>query len=95
MFPSTLATCWLHVTDDPAKEREVVTLLSGILRRSEDEVRTRLPIGSPARSADLFARYQAAGVERVLVWPVGDALEQIERLATDVIPALRTPGDAT
>jgi probable F420-dependent oxidoreductase len=89
-FPSTLATCWLYVTDDPASERAVVELLSRMLRRSEDEVRTRLPIGSPARCADLFAGYQAAGVGRVLVWPVGDELEQIERLAADVIPALPT-----
>src|SRR6478736_6311443 len=65
-FPSTLATCWLYVTDDPTKEQAVVELLSGMLRRSGDEVRARLPIGSPARCADLFARYQAAGVGRVL-----------------------------
>ncbi len=87
-FPSTLATCWMHVTDDTAKEQAVVEVLSKLLRRSEEEVRTRLPIGSPARCADLFARYQAAGVGRVLVWPVGDELEQIERLAAEVIPNL-------
>lgn len=85
-FPSTLATVWLYVTDDPAKERAVVARLSQMLRRSEEEVARRLPVGSPARCVDLFGRYQAAGVGRVLVWPVGDELEQIERVAADVIP---------
>jgi alkanesulfonate monooxygenase SsuD/methylene tetrahydromethanopterin reductase-like flavin-dependent oxidoreductase (luciferase family) len=64
-----------------------------MLRRSEDEVRARLPIGSPARCADLFARYQAAGVGRALLWPVGDELEQIERFAAEVIPAVQAARD--
>ena len=85
-FPSTLATTWLHVTDDPAKERAVVASLSRMLRRSEEEVATRLPIGSPGRCVDLLGRYQAAGLGRVLLWPVGDELRQIERVASEVIP---------
>ena len=91
-FPSTLATAWLYVTTDAAKERAVVAALSQMLRRSEDEVRTRLPIGSPDRCVDLLARYRAVGVGRVLVWPVGDELEQIERLAADVIPQVASAG---
>ena len=50
-------------------------------------------VTSPARCADLFARYQAAGVGRVLVWPVGDELEQVERFAAEVIPAVQAARD--
>ena len=82
----------MYVTTDAAKERAVVTRLSQMLRRSEDEVRTRLPVGSPDRCVDLFGRYQAAGMGRVLVWPVGDELEQLERLAADVMPQVAIAG---
>ena len=84
--PSTLATTWLYVTDDTTKERAVITRLSRMLRRSEEEVATRLPIGSPARCVDLLSRYREVGVARILLWPVGDEIEQVERVASDVIP---------
>ncbi len=90
-FPSTLATSWTYVTDDAAKERAVVARLSHMLRRTEEEVASRLPVGSVARCVDLFGRYQAAGMQRVLLWPVGDELEQIERVASDVIPQVHGP----
>ncbi len=79
----------MYLTDDATKEHEVVTRLSQMLRRSEEEVAHRLPVGSVARCVDLFGRYQAAGLQRVLLWPVGDELEQIERFASDVIPQVR------
>ena len=85
-FPSTLATSWMYLTDDATKEREVVARLSRMLRRSEEEVAHRLPVGSVARCVDLLGRYQAAGLQRVLLWPVDDELDQIERFASDVIP---------
>jgi alkanesulfonate monooxygenase SsuD/methylene tetrahydromethanopterin reductase-like flavin-dependent oxidoreductase (luciferase family) len=85
-FPTTLATTWMHVTDDVAQERDVVSRLSQMLRRPEEDVARRLPVGSPARCADLLGRYQEAGLQRVLLWPVGDEQEQLERLAADVIP---------
>lgn len=88
-FPSTLATSWMYLTDDATKEREVVARLSQMLRRSEEEVAHRLPVGSVARCVDLLGRYQAAGLQRVLLWPVDDELEQIERFASDVIPQVR------
>ena len=88
-FPTTMATTWLRVTDDDAEARSVVQLLSGMLRRPVDEVSDRLPVGSVARCVDLFGRYQAAGLQRILVWPVRDEVEQLERVAADVIPQIR------
>lgn len=87
-FPTTMATTWMHITDDAAQERAVIARLSEMLRRPEVDVARRLPIGSPARCVDLLARYQDVGLQRVLLWPVGNEQEQLERVASDVIPHL-------
>ena len=95
-FPTTLATTWLHVTDDSAQERDVTSRLSQMLRRPMEDVARRLPVGSPARCVDLLGRYQDAGLQRLLLWPVGDEQAQIERVAADVIPQLSAaPADRT
>jgi probable F420-dependent oxidoreductase len=88
-FPCTMATTWLCVTDDPAEARAANDQLSQMLRRPVDEVEGRLPIGSPAACVDLLGRYQAAGLQRILLWPVKDEVQQLERIALDVRPQLR------
>ena len=57
-----------------------------MLRRPIEEVVARLPIGSPASCLDLIGRYQEAGLQRVLVWPLKDEVAQLERLVMDVLP---------
>ena len=87
-FPTTMATTWCRVTRDDAEARSVIDRLSGMLHRSVDEVVDRLPVGPVARCVDLLGRYQEAGLQRVLLWPVGDEVEQLERVAREVIPQL-------
>src|SRR4029079_1304628 len=70
-FPSSMATTWLYVTDDEPEARGVTERLSRMLRRPVEELAGRLPIGSPATCLDLLGRYQRAGLQRVLPWPVG------------------------
>jgi alkanesulfonate monooxygenase SsuD/methylene tetrahydromethanopterin reductase-like flavin-dependent oxidoreductase (luciferase family) len=89
-FPSTLATTWLCITDDDAEERAVNERLSRMLHRPIEDVAGRLPIGSPAACVDLLGRYQASGLQRVLLWPMKDEVGQLERAAADVIPQLAT-----
>jgi alkanesulfonate monooxygenase SsuD/methylene tetrahydromethanopterin reductase-like flavin-dependent oxidoreductase (luciferase family) len=89
-FPTTMATTWLRVTDDHAEVRAVVERMSAMLRRSTDEIADRLPIGSVERIVDLFGRYEAAGLQRLLLWPIGNEVEQIERVAADVLPQIRS-----
>ncbi len=88
-FPSTMATTWLCVTDDPAEARAAIERLSRMLRRPVDEIEGQLPIGSPAACVDLLGRYQAAGLQRILLWPMQDEVDQLERIARDVRPQLR------
>jgi alkanesulfonate monooxygenase SsuD/methylene tetrahydromethanopterin reductase-like flavin-dependent oxidoreductase (luciferase family) len=88
-FHSTMATTWLCITDDEAEARAVNERLSHTLRRPIEEVAGRLPIGSSDACLDLLGRYQRAGVERVLLWPMKDDVEQLERVAADIIPQLK------
>src|SRR6478609_5033565 len=37
-FPNTLATMWLHITDDQSERREVLERLAGLLRRQPDQL---------------------------------------------------------
>ena len=90
MFANTMATTWLYVTDDDRDAREMNERLSEMLRRPVEEVAGRLPIGSPAACRDLLGRYQEAGLQRVLVWPMRNEVEQLERVAADVIPQIRS-----
>jgi probable F420-dependent oxidoreductase len=87
-FPCAMATTWLYVTDDRAQARSVVERLSRMLHRPVEEVAGRLPIGSPAACLDLLGRYQRAGLQRVLLWPVTDEVQQLERVGREIIPQL-------
>ncbi len=87
-FPCAMATTWLYITDDAVEARDVNQRLSQMLRRPIEEVAGRLPIGSPAACRDLLGRYQEAGLQRVLLWPVKDEVEQLERVASELLPQL-------
>jgi alkanesulfonate monooxygenase SsuD/methylene tetrahydromethanopterin reductase-like flavin-dependent oxidoreductase (luciferase family) len=88
-FPNTLATMWVHVTEDAAAAEAVLNdVLGPTLRRSPDEMRERLLVGPAGASADMLARYEAAGAQRILLWPVGEPLQQLERFHDTVLPRL-------
>ncbi len=93
-FPCTMATTWTYVTDDAAEARATNDRLSQMLRRPIEEIEGRLPIGSPAACVDLLGRYQAAGMQRIVFWPMGDEVRQLERLAAEVIPQLGRPASS-
>jgi alkanesulfonate monooxygenase SsuD/methylene tetrahydromethanopterin reductase-like flavin-dependent oxidoreductase (luciferase family) len=84
-FPSTMATTWLYITDHEREARAVFERLSQMLHRPIEDLVGRLPVGSPAACLDLLGRYRDAGLQRVLVWPMGDDLEQLERVAAEII----------
>ena len=87
-FPSTMATTWLYVTDDETEARAVYERLSQMLRRPIEDLLGRLPVGSPAACLELFGRYRDAGLQRVVVWPIRDEVEQLERIAAEIMPRL-------
>ncbi len=84
-FPNALVTMWLYITDDPSERAAILGRLAELLDRDPERLADLLPIGPPAHCAALVDRYRAAGVDRILFWPLGDELRQLDRLAHDVL----------
>ena len=92
-FPNGLATMWFHLTDDDDEaDRIVAERIVATINRPPDVLRDRLPVGPASRMIEKLIAFRAAGVQRVLVWPVTDEVEQLERFARLVIPSLTDRG---
>jgi alkanesulfonate monooxygenase SsuD/methylene tetrahydromethanopterin reductase-like flavin-dependent oxidoreductase (luciferase family) len=90
-FPDLIATMWCHVTDDRRLvDRLLHRLLGPLLGRDAEELRSQLPIGSAEHCIALLGRYAAAGAQQVLLWPIRDPIDQLERFAELVLPAVAT-----
>jgi probable F420-dependent oxidoreductase len=90
-FPNALATMMFRVEDDAAEARAALERwVAPALGRDPEELGDRLLVGPAEECAERLARYAAAGVQRVFLWPVGDALEQLELFSERVAPLLRS-----
>jgi len=87
-FGNGLATAWFYV-DDNAADDVLANRLAPAIGRPVEQLRERLPFGSAASVADRLLAFRDAGVRRVFMWPVGDEITQLHRLAEEVMPALR------
>jgi alkanesulfonate monooxygenase SsuD/methylene tetrahydromethanopterin reductase-like flavin-dependent oxidoreductase (luciferase family) len=88
-FPNALSTMWTFVTDDRQEARRVVEdLLAPMLRRPPEELASKLTVGPPDVCAEKLRAFQEAGAQRVLIWPVGDAIRQLEVFKTRVEPLI-------
>ncbi|MGZ4589794.1 MAG: LLM class flavin-dependent oxidoreductase [Actinomycetes bacterium] len=81
-FPDVIATMWLYVTDS-RREAELLRteVLAPTLNR-DPALLADLPIGSAEHCAEVLTRYADAGAREVLVWPIRDAIHQLERCMT-------------
>jgi alkanesulfonate monooxygenase SsuD/methylene tetrahydromethanopterin reductase-like flavin-dependent oxidoreductase (luciferase family) len=81
---------FFYVTEDGATaERIIRDVLSPALGRQEGELRRRLLVGSAEECAQKLAAYQAAGAQRVFLWPVEDELRQLAMFCEQVAPLSR------
>jgi probable F420-dependent oxidoreductase len=88
-FPNAMATMWFYISADMAEgERVLQERLVPRVRRDVDELRTRLSFGPADEFAAKLQALTDVGVQRVYLWPVVDEIEQLERFATAVRPAL-------
>ncbi|MDT7578680.1 MAG: hypothetical protein QOH17_5013 [Pseudonocardiales bacterium] len=92
IFPNALATTWLQVTDRAhAADHVYEDILAPMLNRPAHDLRAAgLPIGSAEECAQRITAYVQAGVQRVFLWPLGDEIEQLAALRTQVVPLLDT-----
>jgi alkanesulfonate monooxygenase SsuD/methylene tetrahydromethanopterin reductase-like flavin-dependent oxidoreductase (luciferase family) len=77
-FPNGIATMFFYVTDEPAEADEVLTFLSGVMKRPTVELRDRFLVGPAGDCIEKIRAYQDAGAQRILVWPVRDEIKQLE-----------------
>jgi alkanesulfonate monooxygenase SsuD/methylene tetrahydromethanopterin reductase-like flavin-dependent oxidoreductase (luciferase family) len=79
-LPSAIATTWLYVTEDRGvAERTVAEVLAPMLHRPAEALSSApLLIGPAEVCAERLAAFVAAGARRILVWPLGDELAQLE-----------------
>jgi alkanesulfonate monooxygenase SsuD/methylene tetrahydromethanopterin reductase-like flavin-dependent oxidoreductase (luciferase family) len=88
-FPNSIATLWMYVTEDRSKAEEILsTVLRPTVNRPLEELRERLPIGSPEMCAEKLTAYAAAGAQRVFLWPLDDELEQLDLFYERVVPLI-------
>ena len=88
-FPNTLSTFWFHLADDQGTaDRVLRERLAPIVHRPEDVLRARCGIGSVDSVVDKLAAFRDAGAQRVLLWPVGNEVAQLERFHAEVAPQL-------
>jgi alkanesulfonate monooxygenase SsuD/methylene tetrahydromethanopterin reductase-like flavin-dependent oxidoreductase (luciferase family) len=86
-FPDMIATMWLYVTRTQREADHMLNaVLAPMLHRSAEELAARLPIGPPQHCIDLLRSYAGAGAQQVLLWPVGDPIDQLHRFDTAVRP---------
>jgi alkanesulfonate monooxygenase SsuD/methylene tetrahydromethanopterin reductase-like flavin-dependent oxidoreductase (luciferase family) len=81
---------FLYVTEDRATERRIIPdVLAPALRRPMTELRERLLVGPVEECARKLAAYRSAGVQRTLLWPIGDELHQLETFQDQIVPLVR------
>jgi hypothetical protein len=88
-FPHALGSMFYYVTEDRRLAEELlVEVVSPALGRPVELLRERLPIGTPAECAEKLHKLQAAGVERIFLWPIADEVSQLARFHEQVLPQL-------
>jgi alkanesulfonate monooxygenase SsuD/methylene tetrahydromethanopterin reductase-like flavin-dependent oxidoreductase (luciferase family) len=89
---NALATAWTYVSEDPAgAERMLTDTLAPMLNRPVEALR-HLPIGPAEACAQRLTAFAAAGVERVMLWPLADEVRQLELVRERVIPRVLSRG---
>ena len=87
-FPNAIATMFFHLTDSRSEADRVTRLVAAFLNRSEDAIREHLLIGSWENAAAKVAAFRYAGAQTILVWPVEDELEQLEKFRVRIMDAV-------
>ena len=86
-FPNAIATMFLYVNEDlNSAERILQEVVGPAINRPADELRQRLLVGPAQECAEKIAAYQAAGAQRIFLWPVADELRQLQTFRERVAP---------
>jgi alkanesulfonate monooxygenase SsuD/methylene tetrahydromethanopterin reductase-like flavin-dependent oxidoreductase (luciferase family) len=89
-FPNALATMWTWITGSRSAAGGALSRIAALVGRDPAELRGRICVGSAAECAELLSCYARAGCQRVHFWPLGDERRQIELIAGEVLPRVRS-----
>jgi alkanesulfonate monooxygenase SsuD/methylene tetrahydromethanopterin reductase-like flavin-dependent oxidoreductase (luciferase family) len=83
-FTHGIATMWLYVTESKRSRNALLAdVLGPMLGRSLGELeRLRLTVGGRSACSEVLREYEAAGAERVFLWPLRDETRQLELAAS-------------
>lgn len=86
-FPNAIATMFYYITEDREKANQVLKeVVYAAINRPMEELQQRLLIGSAEECAQKLMAYEAAGAQRIYLWPVEDELSQLSSFWERVIP---------
>ncbi len=89
-FPLALATMWTYVTEGRDETEAKLGALASMLDRDPAVLAQQVLIGSADHCAAILDSYAEAGVETVFIWPVGDPVGQLHKVAEQVFPRVRS-----
>ena len=89
-FPNAIATMYFYIAEERSKAEQVVRDVLGHLRRPGEKLGERFLTGAVEQCAERLAAYQAAGAQRVFLWPIADELNQITIFQEKVAPLVRS-----
>lgn len=88
-FPNAIASMFFYVTEERTSAEQIIReILGPMLNRPEEDLRERLLVGSAEECAEKLTAYQAAGAQRIFLWPVRDELRQLETFKERVAPSV-------
>jgi hypothetical protein len=80
---------WFYITENRSEADHILRhRVLPAISRPENLPRERPPIGSAGAFPDLLAAFEAAGLQRVLLWPVADEAHQLEPFCEKVASAV-------
>jgi alkanesulfonate monooxygenase SsuD/methylene tetrahydromethanopterin reductase-like flavin-dependent oxidoreductase (luciferase family) len=88
-FPNALATMWCYVSEDKTETDRIMTdVLVPVIRRKDSELRGRVLVGNSKDCASILRAYRDAGLQRVMIWPLADELNQLKIFKEKVAPLI-------
>lgn len=86
-FPNAISTMYCYLTENRrAAEAMVQDVLGPALNRPASDLSQRLLFGPAGLCAEKVAAYQAAGAQRIFLWPVADEVQQLEIFMDRIAP---------
>ena len=88
-FPNAVDTMFMYIDQDGDRAREVaVPIIEKTTRSSFDAVGGHYLVGDYEECKELLRRWTKAGAKQICVWPVTDAVQQINRFGEFLLPGL-------